>query len=212
VTRRRPRENVRKARSELYRQLILDAAERVFAEKGFDDAKMEEIAAESGLSLGTLYSVFQGKWRLFDSVHETRNREVLELATEAARGRSSPLEVLLAAVRAYVEFFAAHPEFLRMHLREGHAWGLAEAGAPTRERAAAWNEGVSMQAALFERGIRDGVFHPGEPRLLARLMIAMHQVHLAAWVEGGMQGDVEQLIAEMQTQVRRTFCRDPEAA
>ena len=57
----RPKENVRRARAGLYRQLVLEAAERSFAEKGFDATKMEEIAAESGLSLGTVYSVFAGK-------------------------------------------------------------------------------------------------------------------------------------------------------
>ena len=61
VAKSRPKENARRAREGLYRQLILEAAERSFAEKGFDDARIEEIAAESGLSLGTLYSVFAGK-------------------------------------------------------------------------------------------------------------------------------------------------------
>jgi AcrR family transcriptional regulator len=169
---------------------------------------MEEIAGESGLSLGTLYSVFGGKAALYRAVHETRNREVLMRSIDAARDLPSPLERLLAGVRSYVEFFVARPDFLRMHLREGHAWGLPEAVAPTRERAEAWSEGVAMQTALFERGIADGCFRPGDPRLMARLMLAMHQVHLADWVEGGMRGDPEALIAEMQAEVRRSFCRE----
>ena len=204
---RRAVENMRRARSALYRQLILEAAERVFADKGFDDAKMEEIAAESGLSLGTLYSVFQGKAELFRAVHEVRDAEVLQRAIDGARGLTSPLDMLLAGVRAYVEFFAAHPDFLRIHLHEGFAWGLAGANAPSRARAVAWNEGVAMQATLFERGIQEGIFHPGDPRLMARLMIAMHQVVLADWVERGMQRDPQTLVADIHDQLRRSFCR-----
>ncbi len=208
---RRSRENVRRARSALYRQLILEAAERIFADKGFDDAKMEEIAAESGLSLGTLYSVFHGKAELFRAVHDVRDAEVLQRAVDGARGLTSPLDMLRAGVRAYVEFFAAHPDFLRIHLREGFAWGLSGASAPSRARAVAWSEGVAMQATLFERGIDEGIFHPGDPRLMARLMIGMHQVVLADWVERGMQRDPDALVADIHDQLVRSFCRAPEA-
>ncbi len=51
----------KKAKEELYRQLILDAAQGVFADNGYDDAKIGEIAEASGVSLLTLYSVFPGK-------------------------------------------------------------------------------------------------------------------------------------------------------
>lgn len=205
----RPKERVRRARSELYRQLVLEAAERIFAEKGVPDTKMEEIAAESGLSLGTLYSVFSGKSEIVRAIHETRLGEVLQRASDVARGLRDPLEMLLRGVRATVEFFVLHPDYLRMHLREGYAWGLGEAAGASREQAAAWREGVAMQRALFARGVQEGIFHPGDPEVLTRMMIAMQQVQLAAWVEGGMQREPGELAAEMEAQVRRSFCREP---
>jgi AcrR family transcriptional regulator len=99
MARARPKENVRKARSELYRQLILEAAEGCFAEKGVDETKMEEVASESGLSLGTVYSVFSGKAELVQAIHETRLRDVLRRAVRVAVGRDDPLEALLLGVR-----------------------------------------------------------------------------------------------------------------
>ena len=190
---------------------MLEAAEKSFAEKGFDATKMEEIAAESGLSLGTVYSVFAGKPDLMRAVQATRNREILALASAAAGQAAGPLERLLAAVRAYVEFFVSHPEYLRIHLRGGHAWGLAGAGSRSRSQAHAWDEGIDLYAALFEAGIAAGVFHPGPARLQARMMIAMQQVQLADWVERGMPGDLEALLANVETQLRRAFCRAPDA-
>ena len=206
VTRSRPKENVRRAREGLYRQLILEAAERCFAEKGFEDAKIEEIAAASGLSLGTLYAVFAGKPAVMRAIHETRNREILESSAAAAGARTSPLEALLAAVRAYVEFFVGHPEYLRIHLRGGHAWGLAGAGSRSRAHAHAWDEGVELFAGILERGIADGSFAPGSPRLLARMMIAMQQVQLADWAERGMREAPDALVSEMHAWLRRAFC------
>jgi AcrR family transcriptional regulator len=203
----RPKENARRARAGLYRQLIVEAAERVFAEKGFDAARIEEIAARSGLSLGTLYSVFAGKPDVMRAVHAARNAEILARATAAARGATDTLGSLLAAVRAYVEFFAGHPEYLRIHLRGGHAWGLAGAGSRSRSQAHAWDEGIDLYAGIFERGIAEGVFHPGAPRLLARMMIAMQQVQLADWVERGMPEALDALVSDVHAWLRRAFCR-----
>jgi AcrR family transcriptional regulator len=208
AARRRGTERARRARSELYRGLVLEAAQRVFADKGYEDAKMEEIARESGLSLGTLYSVFAGKAEIFAAVHETGDREIQEHSEARASGASDPLAALLAGVRAYTEYFLEHPDFLRMHLKEGLTWGLAGSGAGSRRRTDAWLRGVEGLAAACRRCIDAGVFHPGDPQLQARMMIAMQQVQLAAWVEGGMQRDPAEVQAEIEAQVRRSFCKE----
>jgi AcrR family transcriptional regulator len=202
----RRKERVRRARSALYRQLVLEAAERIFAEKGAADTKMEEIAAESGLSLGTVYSVYSGKAEIVQAIHESRLAEVLQRTVDVARAVRDPLERLLRGVRATLEFFVLHPEYLRLHLGEGYAWGLGDAAATSRQQVAAWREGVAMQRALFARGVEEGLFHPGDPELMARMMIAMQQVQLASWVESGMQRAPEELVAEMEQLVRRSFC------
>ena len=207
AARSRPRENARRAREELYRRLVLEAAERIFAEKGFEAAKIEEIAGESGLSLGTLYSVFDGKPDVMRAVFASRNREILEASAAAAGAAPGPADALLAAVAAYVDFFVGHPDYLRIHLRGGHAWGLAGAGHPSPAQAHAWEEGIELYAAIFARGVAEGVFHPGPPRLLARMMIAMQQVQLADWVERGMREEPGGLVAEVHAWVRRAFFR-----
>jgi AcrR family transcriptional regulator len=202
----RPREHVREARSALYRQLIFEAAERRIARSGVEDTKMEAIASDAGLSLGTLYSVFSGKAQLVAAIHETRLGEILQCTEAAAVGSEDPLERLLQGVESYVEFFVAHPDYLRMHLREGFAWGLGGRPDPSREQAEAWREGMTRQARLFERGIELKIFCSGDPQLMARMMIAMQQVQLADWVDRGMTRQVEDLVAEMSDQVRRSFC------
>ncbi|MFQ5416038.1 MAG: TetR/AcrR family transcriptional regulator [Myxococcota bacterium] len=204
------KENVRKARSDLYRQIILEAAEGCFARKGVDDTKMEEVAAESGLSLGTLYAVFSGKAQLVHAIH-ARLREVLARAISVARGSRDPLEMLLLGVRTYLEFFVLHPSYLEMHLREGYAWGLGHTAAPSGGRADAWGDGIEMAGALFQRGIERGIFLPGDPRLMARMMIAMQQVQLATWLESGETRDPGALLADIETQLRRSFCARPAA-
>src|SRR5690348_3886717 len=51
----RPRDEARRARTDVYRQHVVEAAERVFAERGFETAKLQEISRLAGLSMGTIY-------------------------------------------------------------------------------------------------------------------------------------------------------------
>lgn len=201
------------AREALYRELVLEGAEALFADKGVDATKMEEVAEAAGLSLGTVYAVFRGKPSIVDALHEKRLRDLLLRSAEVARGLDDPLGMLVAGVRAYVEYFLAHPDYLRIHLGEGTSWGLPVAGGSPR--AAAWEEGHAMQTRLFERGIAEGTFYADDPSRLANTLAAMQQVRLADWLANGMKDDPESVIRGMELQLRRAFCcreadRNPE--
>lgn len=69
---------------------ILNAAEDVFTQKGFDDARMDDIARETGLSKGTLYLYFKSKDDLIIAIldrifqREFKAIENLELARLSA--------------------------------------------------------------------------------------------------------------------------------
>ena len=67
-----PKTRLEEARARMYRDLVEEAAEHVFAQKGFDDATMQEIAAEAGVSLKTLYATVPGKHELYEAVVEAR--------------------------------------------------------------------------------------------------------------------------------------------
>ena len=51
----------RKVEPETRRQAILDAALAVFAERGFEAARLEDVAARAGVAKGTLYLYFRDK-------------------------------------------------------------------------------------------------------------------------------------------------------
>jgi AcrR family transcriptional regulator len=201
------KERVRDARQTMYQGLVLDAAEAVFAEHGYDAAKVQSMAAAAGVSLATLYATFETKWDIYRAVH-ARRLEALHAAV-SARGAAAggPLDWMLSGIDAYVEFHMQHPNYLRMHLREGHAWATA-ATLRSPEQLSAWQEGLQTVARAFELGIASGIYVDDErPLLMARTMMAMHQVRLADWVAGGMQESVAAVTAKMHRQFIRTFCR-----
>lgn len=77
------------------RELILEAATRVFARRGYRDASIEEIAGEAGFSKGALYWNFKSKAELFfallDRV-EQRLRALLALIASAPVDRAATAE------------------------------------------------------------------------------------------------------------------------
>ncbi|MAG31730.1 MAG: hypothetical protein CL908_12655 [Deltaproteobacteria bacterium] len=204
--RKRARQSAVRARTELYEDLIVGAAERVFAERGFDAAKIQEVAEEAGLALGTLYKVFRGKSEIFRTIHERRSRDLLAFCEAALEPDAPPLARLLDFVTAYLEFLIAHPDYLRMQLGDASAWGFGER-FESRVQAGAWLRGHEIEVEIFECGIAAEVFVSRDPSLLVRMMGAIQQVQLAHWIEGGMRETAETLLAGMQKDLVRCFCR-----
>ena len=203
--RRKPRDEARRARNDVYRQHIFSAAERVFAERGFEPAKVQEISALAGLSMGTIYAIFPGKTELFGAILEERGQELLGLVREVAARHARPLDALHALIELYVDYFRAHPDFLRMHLRSGASWALSPSGTDSRARH--WQDIQALQAEIFQRGIADGTFVEEDPGYLARTFSVMDQVLLADWVAGGMHAGRDDLVRRLRAQAERSFCR-----
>src|SRR5919106_1387481 len=77
------------------RDEILDAAQRVFARKGYRGSSITAIIDESGLSAGAIYSYFESKHELFHAVVErTLAMRTLQIATDAGEQPRSPGELI----------------------------------------------------------------------------------------------------------------------
>lgn len=207
TARKKPREEARKVRSDLYRRHILEAAEGVLAERGFEAAKLQEISAACGLSMGTIYSIFPGKEELCRALLDERGAELLRLAREAAARSVPAKEALDGLIESYVGYFVAHPTFLRMHLRLGGSWVLGP-GAANGGRLKLWQEIHEHHTAIFARGIAEGTFLDEEPAFLAKLLSAMDQVLLADWAANGMKATRGHLVERMKAMAARAFHRE----
>lgn len=203
-----PRDRAKQARLDVYRQHVVDAAERVFAEHGFDAAKLQDISRLAGLSMGTIYAVFPGKIELLEAILDGRGRELLTLVQDVVAAGTPPQDTLQRLSAAYIDYFVAHPAFLQMHLREGRAW-IQSPTPGGDQRAQIWQSIHELQASIFRRGIEQGVFSQEDPGFLAKTFSALDQVVLADWAAGGMKESRNSLVARLQGLVARTFVRNP---
>jgi AcrR family transcriptional regulator len=202
---RSPRARAREAREEVYREHVLAAAEQTFAEQGFEAAKLLDISRRAGLSMGSIYTLFPGKEQIYEAITERHATELLALVRSIVARDEGPLATLEALAAAYIDYFHAHPDFLRMHVRTGTAWALATQTPGDRGELA--REIHRLQTSIFSRGVAEGVFFDEDPSYLGFLFTGMDEIHLAQWVAGGMREPREELLARFLKIVRRTFVR-----
>ena len=85
------------------RDEILDAAQRVFARKGYRGSSITAIIDESGLSAGAIYSYFEGKQELFHAVVErtlaVRTSQIAAGAGEQPRSAGELIRSVLVSMR-----------------------------------------------------------------------------------------------------------------
>ncbi len=113
------------------RNRLLDAAVEVFARRGYERATIDEIAAEAGLSKGTVYWHFDSKADLFQALLEERFDRPVEAVMEITR-TASPEEPSAPAVSAEVaRLFASQPRLVQL-MQE--YWAAAARDPAMRER------------------------------------------------------------------------------
>jgi AcrR family transcriptional regulator len=172
-------------RRERTRDLLLDAAQEVFADRGFEGASLEEIADTAGYTRGAIYKHFTGKDELFLAANKRFNERFLQTFLEVL-DPATPLESLdMAAIaKRWHEMLSRDP---RQYVL-GAEFNLYVLRHPeTRERVAEGRRAVAEMIAAF---IDDQAARLGEtlrmPSLtLARIVLATSDaLEVAAYLDG----------------------------
>jgi len=93
----------REAAKQEKKERIIEAAVKVFAQKGFYTANVKDVAKAAGVADGTIYLYFKNKDDLLISLFEHKMREILIRFEEALKKINDPLEQLKVFIREYFE-------------------------------------------------------------------------------------------------------------
>src|SRR6185312_12720981 len=113
---------VAQARSKATRARLLAAAEKVFAEKGYDGAKLSDIAEEAGVSVGAVYFRFKDKDALFQAIAETFADEV-RARMQNVMADGAPEEIIAKVVTGTAANMRAHRGLFRAIVERGFETG-----------------------------------------------------------------------------------------
>src|SRR5437879_9667037 len=91
---------------------IARVAKAVFAERGYQQATLEEIAQRAGMSKATIYLYYKNKDDLFLHVVEDLVETAITETAQAAEAPGTPLEKLASMIRGKMAFTSANENFL----------------------------------------------------------------------------------------------------
>jgi AcrR family transcriptional regulator len=154
---------------------ILQAAEEVFGESGLGRARMEDIAARAGLSVGTLYNHFEDRDALLAELIVTRRQDLLArldavLASTEKDGFGAQLEQF---VRAILGHFDSHKAFLAIVLESEHARAHEPPGPRSSRPNTALLEIVRRVEELLMRGRIVGMLRPEGAEMFPSLLMGL---------------------------------------
>src|ERR687887_1938208 len=161
------------------RRVILDAAVRVFARKGFHTCRVGDIAEEAGVAHGLLYHYFRSKDEVLECVFRETWSDIVgaiqrvEETPEPARDRLAGIaKILLRAWRR-------DPDLVRVLVREVTRSSHLQQNVDEIDAAFAGLE------RIIRRGQEEGEFRPDvEPRMVSYVFYGAVEEILTGWVLG----------------------------
>jgi len=107
----------RAARQDNRRVQLLDAAARLFSERGYHATSIRDIAKEVGMLSGSIYYHFQSKEEMLLAVYEEGKRRVADAVDTAAAAETEPWTRLQACCAAHLEALIVHRDYTQVMIR-----------------------------------------------------------------------------------------------
>lgn len=176
--------------SEMRKEQILAAATEVFSRKGFSDARMEDIADETGVSKATLYLYFDSKddliTAILDLIFQREFKEISQLDLRAISATEAIWQMIDLVVQDFIRMQHLVPvtyEFLALAFRN-----------PVVQTAIQqyFDRYMQLLVSIIQHGIETGEFRAVPARDIAISIGALVEGTFLLWVYDPEQVDVEQ--------------------
>jgi AcrR family transcriptional regulator len=159
-----------RARYDRRRRELIDAAARVFAERGYHATSIEDLIEATGLTRGGLYHYTASKQELLFSVLDELMDPLLERARAIVAAPGTPEQHLRELTRTWLDQIATHRDHMIVFTRErgtlerDPGWEHVRRGRRAFER---------LLADVLRRGQEDGSFRATDPQLTLLTLLGM---------------------------------------
>ncbi|HYZ76216.1 MAG TPA: TetR/AcrR family transcriptional regulator [Gaiellaceae bacterium] len=189
----------RSVTAEEKRRLILDAAVRVFARKGFHTCRVGDISEEAGVAHGLLYHYFSSKDELLEAVFRETWSDLLAAIREVEVSDAPAREQLRQVAAIMLRAWRRQPDLVRVLVRE-----VARSPA-LLGRVDALDDALTAIGRIVERGQDEGNFRPDlDPRLASLVFYGGIETILTSWVLG--RGGDDEDVARAERAVVEVVC------
>jgi AcrR family transcriptional regulator len=178
------------AAAEEKRRLILDAAVRVFARKGYHESRVGDVAKDAGVAYGLVYHYFESKEAVLEAVFREAWGRLLAALREAEESDQSAPERLSTVVKIVLRTWRDDPDLVRLLVRE-----ITRSPQLQREI-----DEIAQAFAVLERIVASGqaegtIRTDVDPRLAAWMLYGALEEILTGWVLGRLADGAEDVAA-----------------
>lgn len=182
------------------RTRILEAAVKVFATKGYHDAKVDDIVGEAQTSKGAFYFYFPSKQDIFIALSDTFADLLESKVSEAMQSESHGLQQMDAALRVSLGLFSQYRGLAKIALVQ--AVGL---GAVFEERRRAINDRLTrLVQTRLEAAVAEGSIAPLKTDLAARAWVGALNEIVIHWIYTGTPA-LEESLPELRKFLARSI-------
>jgi AcrR family transcriptional regulator len=164
-------------RYERRRSEVVDAAARVFAQRGFHATSMQDLTDATGLAAGGLYHYIGSKDQLLVAICDELMVPLLSRARELVAEHRAPEDELRGLVRMWVEHVEGHRAHMLVFQQERH---VLEHESQWRAVRASRKEFEQLLDGVLRRGEEAGAFRFADRRLALLALLGMVN-HTPQW-------------------------------
>jgi AcrR family transcriptional regulator len=155
-------------RSEETRARIIESAIKLFSNRGYDTASVDDICTEAGISKGAFYHHFESKQALFLALLDSW-LQTIDNAIEASKDKTAP-ETFMQMTEAFPYIFETAGEGLPMFLE---FWLQASRDKKVWEASIApYRRYHRYFTSVIKKGVDEGSFVEVSPELASRMIVS----------------------------------------
>ncbi len=191
---------------EATRQRLLDAAETVFADKGYHGAAVDDIARVSDSSKGGFYFHFPNKEAIFLALIDSLTPRLESAIEHAISAEPDPVAQLDAALRTVFETFSSHRRLSKILLVEavGLGHGFDEKLMLVRGRFAA------MIQRRLDLAVQTGRIPPADTETVAWAWFGAINEIVTRWLVSGQPRRLEEAFPTLRALLLRSVGASPD--
>ena len=186
----------RSTNSEDKRRVILDAAVRVFARKGYHAARVGDIAEEAGVAHGLLYHYFRSKEELVETIFRDTWRDILAAVRSVEETDETARERLAGIAKILLRSWRRDPDLVRVLVHE------VARTSQLQRRIGEIDASFAGLQRIIVRGQETGEFRADvDPRVVSHVFYGAVEEILTGWVLGQLEDDDDAIARAEQTVV-----------
>ncbi len=176
------------------RELIIQAAVKVFARSGFSAATVNEVASEAGIANGTVYLYFNTKTELFIQTIKSVIKSKLSQIREMVDTITDPVARIKRFIELHTELITQNKDVARMMIIE---WRKSEDFCQQNPDYNPLNEYINYLNDLCKHAIETGKLRSVKPSTLSYMILGTMDVVLTQWLTGRVEIDLNGMTEEV---------------